>query len=165
MPRSSSRLFAVSVAYLLTACATKPSVDRAAEEQAIRTLNERWAPAVASRDTGAAVGLYTDDATLLWPDMPPVRGVEGIRSVWAAAVNTPGLALRVVPERIRISSAGDFATDEGLIESTRTGPAGIQTDTAKYLHVWTKEGAQWKVLYSMSNSNRPTSPTPAPEPK
>ena len=155
MPRSSSPVFVVFVAYLSTGCAATSSVDQAAEERAIRTLNERWAPAVERKDTSAAVGLYTDDATLLWPDMPPVRGVEGIRSVWSAAVNTPGLALRVVPERIRVSSAGDFATDEGRIESTTTGPAGTRTDTTKYLHVWTKEGEQWKVLYSMTNSIRP----------
>jgi len=110
----------------------------AAEERAIRALNERGAPAIARKDTSAAVGLYTGDATLLWPNMPPVRGAEGIRSVWAAAVNTPGLALRVVPERIRVSNAGDFATNEGRIESATTGLAGTRTDTAKYLHVWTK---------------------------
>lgn len=160
MPRFTSHFFVLVVACVSSSCAAEPSVDQAAEEQAIRQLNEHWAQAVANRDTSLAVGLYTEDATLLWPGRPPVRGVEGVRSVWAAVVSTPGGAVRVVPERVRIASSGDFATDEGLIESTRTGSAGIQTDTAKYLHVWRKEGGQWKVLYSMSNSNRP-----APAPK
>jgi uncharacterized protein (TIGR02246 family) len=163
MRRLSSTLLVVVGGCALSACASAPAIDLAAEESEIRSLNERWGPAVARKDTNGVVELYTSDAVLLWPDMPPVRGAEAIRSVWAAAVNTPGLGLRVLPERVRISGAGDYASDEGSIESTRTGPAGTQVDTTKYLHIWTKTDGQWKVLYSMSNSNRPTPPAAAPK--
>lgn len=48
-----------------TSCAGVPKVDAAAEEQSIRALDERWAPAVEKSDVEAAVALYTPDATLL----------------------------------------------------------------------------------------------------
>jgi uncharacterized protein (TIGR02246 family) len=156
MRRRPFLLLAACTSYELTACATAPSVDPAAEERAIRALDERWAPVVAKKDTNAALGLYTSDATLMWPDMPAIRGTDRIRAVWAQAVNTPGLTLRVVPEQVRIASAGDLATDEGHLEATVRGPAGVRTDTTKYLHVWRKDGGQWRILYSMTNSNRPT---------
>jgi hypothetical protein len=74
-------------------------------------------------------------------------------------MKTPGLKVSVVPERVEIAAAGDIATDVGRIESQLSAPAGPVSVVSKYLHVWHKVGAEWKLYYSMSNSN---SPPPAP---
>ena len=34
-----------------------------------------------------------------------------------------------------------------------------------YLHVWHKVGGEWKLHYSMANSNAPPVPAPTPPPK
>ena len=153
-----------SMSAMGAACTGAPAIDAAAEERAIRALDERWAPAVAKSDVEAAVALYSPDATLLWQDAPAVKGPEAIRATWTAVMKTPGLTLSVVPERVEISVAGDIATDVGRIESHRTTPAGPVAAVSKYLHVWHKAGTEWKLYYSMSNSNAPP-PAPAAQKK
>jgi uncharacterized protein (TIGR02246 family) len=153
-----------SISAVCASCAGTPKIDAAAEERSIRTLDERWAPAVAKSDVEAAVALYTPDATLLWQDAPPAKGTDAIRATWAAVMKTPGLQLSVVPERVEIAAAGDIATDVGRIESQLSTPAGTVNAVSKYLHVWHKVGTEWKLYYSMSNSNAPP-PAPAAQKK
>lgn len=77
-------------------------------------------------------------------------------------MKTPGLKVSVVPERVEIAAAGDIATDVGRIETQLSTPAGPVSVVSKYLHVWHKVGTEWKLYYSMSNSNSPPAPA-APE--
>ncbi len=145
-------------------CAGTPSIDAAAEERAIRVLDEQWAPAVAKGDVEAAVALYTPDATLLWPNAPAAKGTDAIRATWAAVMKTPALKMTVVPEHIEVAVAGDIATDVGRIESQLSAPAGPVNVVSKYLHVWHKVGSEWKLYYSMANSDAPP-PAPAVQKK
>lgn len=145
---------------LSASCAGTPSIDAAAEERAIRGLDEQWAPAVANGDVEAAVALYTPDATLLWPNAPAAKGTDAIRAMWTTVMKTPALKMTVVPEHVEIALAGDVATDVGRIESHLSAPAGPVIVVSKYLHVWHKVGAEWKLYYSMANANAPP-PAPA----
>jgi len=140
-----------------------PTIDKGADEEAIRTLAVQWAAAVEKRDLDAIMAFYTSDATAAWPDAPAIQGVDGIRAGWAEVLKTPGLVLRFTPERIDISNAGDIAVDFGKIDSEFDGPTGKVQDVVKYLVVWQKVDGQWKARYDTFNSNKPAAPaTPAP---
>lgn len=158
-------LLASYVFAAVAACARAVRIDAAAEERAIRALDEKWSPAVARNDVDAAVSLYTADATLLWPNAPAAKGTDAVRTAWTAVMKTPGLKLAVVPERVEVAAAGDVATDVGRVESEVTAPNGSIKAVSKYLHVWHKVGAEWRLYYSMTNSNSPPVPPPTPSPQ
>lgn len=148
-------LLSGSIFAAVVACSGAPKIDARADEQAIRTLDEQWGPAVSKTDVEAAVAMYTADASLLWPDAPAAKGSDAVRATWTAVMKTPGLTLSVIPERIDVAAAGDVATDVGRVESEVTTPNGPIKVVSKYLHVWHKVGNEWKLYYSMSNSNSP----------
>ena len=62
-------LLPVPLLLLAVSCATSPApVDRAAEEAAIRSLDEQWSATAAKNDVDGTVGFYADDAVILAPN-------------------------------------------------------------------------------------------------
>jgi len=152
---------------LTVSCGTATTrVDKAADEQNIRSLAVKWSAAVEKKDLDAIMSFYTTDATAVWPDAPAAHGSEAIRAAWTELLKTPGLVLRFTPERIDVADAGDIASDFGKVESEFDGPGGHVQDVAKYLLVWKKVNGEWKALYDSFNSNMPAAPaTTAPPAK
>ncbi len=150
-------LFGAGVA---AACARSAIVDLKAEEQAIRLLDAQFGTLAAKKDSAGEVALYAPDAVMMPPDAPAAKGTAAIRGVWNAFLQTPGLILRLEPEQIQLSSAGDFATDIGAVITELDGPQGHVKDVSKYLEVWRKADGVWKVVYDTWNSNAPPAPPP-----
>jgi ketosteroid isomerase-like protein len=142
-------------ALAVLACGKPAAVHRAADELVLRQLDGKFGAFAARKDSAGAAALYAPDAVIMAPDAPAVRGETAIRALWSALVVTPGLVLRVVPERIDVAPDGDFATDMGTVTMERDGPSGRETEVAKYLEVWRKQGGSWRVVYDMWNSNAP----------
>ncbi len=87
---------------LAVGCNSAPpaqTVDKAADEQAIRDLAVKWAAAVEKRDLDAIMALYTSDATAAWPDAPAIHGAEGIRADQQAQASSFVKSLRLVFDR------------------------------------------------------------------
>jgi len=153
------RWVSLVAAALTVGCGTPvPSVDKVAEEKAIRDLDIQWEAAAAKKDVDAVVAFYAPDGTAVWPDAPASQGTAAVRTAWVELFKTPGLVLRFTPERIDVSDAGDMATDFGKVEIAFDGPQGRVEDVAKYLVVWRKVNGAWKVLYDSFNSNKPAAP-------
>ena len=125
-------------------CAKPGNVDPAAEALAIR-----------DRDVAAVTAFYTFDAIVLDPETPARRGAEAMRAAWQEFLKSPGLTVRLVPEKIDIAAAGDLASDFGRFEVHGAGPAGKIKTVHKYLTVWRKVGGEWKILYTAWNTNPP----------
>ncbi len=136
-------------------CAKPGNVDPAAEALAIRERAMTFGVAVADRDVAAVTAFYTFDAIVLDPETPARRGAEAMRAAWQEFLKSPGLTVRLVPEKIDIAAAGDLASDFGRFEVHGSGPAGKIKTVHKYLTVWRKVGGEWKILYTAWNTNPP----------
>ena len=140
-----------ALAVLVAAC--QPTVDYAAEEQAIRDLDAEWIAAVAAGDAAKCASLYAPDGSLLPPNMDPVIGLEALEQAWVTTIETlPNLWFG--PDKIVISAAGDMAWDYGTWE-VKDAPDGAVVDHGKYLVVWQKIDGEWKVVADMFNSSVP----------
>ena len=130
------------------------TVNRKAEEKAIRALDKAWSDAATRKDLRKVVAFYATDGSLVWPDTPPIHGKAAILMAWKSTMaSIPGLVLKFSPERIHVSDAGDLASDYGVVFMQQKGEAGIEKITAKYLVVWKKQKGAWKVLYDSWNYN------------
>src|SRR3989442_15817158 len=65
------------------AAATAIKVDRSAEEQKIRSLEQRWRQSLAAKDSAAVGGFYAQDGFYLPQGSNGYEGPEKIRSRWA----------------------------------------------------------------------------------
>ncbi len=143
-------------------CARPVKVDVETERQALRELDAQFGALAAKKDSVGEAALYADDGVIMPPGAPAVKGGAAIRAMWNGLLQTPGLVLRIEPERTDVSPAGDFATDMGTVTMELDGPQGHVTEVAKYLEVWQKRDGKWRLLYDTWNSNAPPA---APEPK
>lgn len=131
----------------------------AADERAIRDLDEKWGKAATEHDLDAVLAFYASDATLVWPDTPAVHGTADIRAAWKTMIDTiPGLGLQFIVETITLSASGDLAADFGAVRLQSDGEDGKPiVDMAKYLVNWQKVDGEWKVLYDSWNENKKSS--------
>ncbi|MBA3511404.1 MAG: SgcJ/EcaC family oxidoreductase [Sphingomonas sp.] len=127
----------------------------AADEQAIRDNIARWLQLIKANDSAAIAQLYADDGVVMAPNQPLVTGREAIAQYWQSMNAMPEATLTFQPERIEISSAGDMALDRGTYRFTAKPGGQTIDDTGKYLVVWKKVGADWKVAADMFNSDKP----------
>ena len=124
-----------------------PQTTIAADEQRIRDNAERWVDLVRNKDAAAIAQLYTEDGTLMPPNMPIAKGRPAIQQTWAAMMQTPDFDLTFAPEQITVSTSGDMALDRGTYR--------VGEDTGKYVVVWRKVGREWKAAADIFNSDKP----------
>src|SRR5271168_4871507 len=85
MNRSRSTGYALGLALFVVGCSQAPPAapldTRAADEKTIRDGEVAWNQDWASRDVEKIVSHYADDATLMVPDIPLMKGKDAMRPV------------------------------------------------------------------------------------
>jgi uncharacterized protein (TIGR02246 family) len=184
MPRSTSPLFRsispcatrigllfVLVLFALSlACQTQTAVDtnkgegtatgadtRAADEAALRKLDDEWSRAAGAKDVEKTASYYTDDALVMPPNSPVLQGKDAARAMWKAMFNTPGFGGGWKATRAEVSRSGDLGWVTGSYEFSETDASGKpMTDKGKYLEVWKKQAdGAWKCVADMFNTDLP----------
>ncbi len=129
-------------------------VDRSAEEQAIRDLDEKWLGAIARGDAAAVANIYTADGAFMAPNAPAANGRKAVEAAWKGLMGLPALSLKFRATRIDVAASGDLATDIGTYTLGFDGKSGRVTDDGKYVVVWQKIDGRWQVLADIFNSDR-----------
>jgi uncharacterized protein (TIGR02246 family) len=128
--------------------------------RAVDSLVSSYDRAVAARDTGAVVDLYTDDVRFLPPGALRVEGKEGLRSAMVSVLSTPGLQLTTRSDEKLVSENGDMVVDLGSYDWESKTPSGKPVhDVGKYVRVYKKVNGEWKVLVETYNSDGPAGTT------
>jgi len=161
--------FCGCLAVLLLASGCGPSTPpdtRAADEKAIRDLDAEWSKAAASKDLDATVSYYSDDASLLAPNLPIATGNHAIRAVWSPLLSSD-VSLSWAANKAEVARSGDLAYLLGVYQMTMKSPQGKPvTDNGKFVEVWKKQtDGKWKVAADIFNSDSPASKPPEKEKK
>jgi uncharacterized protein (TIGR02246 family) len=129
-----------------------PGVEVSAGLAEFRT---RYLDAYRRADAEALAALYAEDALLLRPDMPPVRGRAAIRETVAKLFAAGAATLEVVPDPAATGASGGLAWTSGRLRATLTPPGRAPVTTeAHYLDVFRRQGdGSW--LLQASSYNRP----------
>lgn len=129
--------------------------DAAADEQAIRSTNERWLQLIRAKDAAAIAQLYADDGAVMPPNEKAASGRESIEHWWSSSMQMPGFDLTFETDQLVVSQAGDMALDRGTYRFAATPPGGAIDDSGKYVVVWRKVDGEWKVAADIFNSDGP----------
>ena len=146
-------------------CGTSaPKDTRAADEATIRNLDAQWAKSAAAKDVDAAVGYYSDDASLLAPNEPIASDKASIRAAWSAMLS-PDTTLNWQASKVEVAQSSDLAYIMGTYQLTTTDPqAKPMADRGKFVEVWKKQAdGSWKTVADIFNSDLAAQTTkPAP---
>jgi ketosteroid isomerase-like protein len=151
-----STIILVLVSLAVAACRPAPAALSEQDKAAIRAVTGDVAKYVtaAKPDFAAYVKhYYTEDATVLTSNMPPVKGHGALQAFFAAF---PPMS-SFTPEIVDIGGQGDLAYVRGNYAMTMNPPgAAPVTDKGKYIEVWKKQAdGSWKSAYDSFTSDLP----------
>jgi len=129
----------VFVAVPAMAQSVKTSIDQA---------NQTFGAAFAKGDAASLAALYTEQATILPPGAPMMKGRKNIEAFWKEAMTTlKNLKLKAVD----VESLGTTTARE---IGTFTADAGQQQVVGKYVVIWKKSGKSWRLATDIWNTDK-----------
>ncbi len=129
----------VFVALPAMAQSVKTSIDQA---------NQTFSAAFAKGDAASLAALYTEQATILPPGAPMMKGRKNIEAFWKEAMTTlKNLKLKAVD----VESLGTTTARE---IGTFTADAGPQQVVGKYVVIWKKSGKSWHLATDIWNTDK-----------
>jgi uncharacterized protein (TIGR02246 family) len=122
-------------------------------DPALNKLAAEWAAAFNARDASKIALLYADDAVVMPPNKPMVKGRANIETHFKGEIEQGPTNFQLNPFESAIS--GSQAFEAGT--TTVTLPGG-ETDRGKYLVVLKRVGNDWKIAYDIYNGDTPSAP-------
>jgi uncharacterized protein (TIGR02246 family) len=159
MMRLGVLVFVTALAACAPATPPAPSIDRAAEEAAVRAVSAAWLEFEGKKDFAGVAGLFADDGRLVWLGQDPVVGPAAIEAFLNQehAAN-PQQTSTWTTDSVLIASSGDLAIEYGHYSNTASGMDGTGSDRGNYVTVLQKIGGTWKVKSDASVSSTPRAP-------
>ena len=133
----------------------------AADEAGIRAQTTSWFKAYNGGDANAVAALYADDAILMPPGAPPVKGRSAILKFFSKDIagSKAAGALLVADPKTDAGVSGNMGWESGTYVVT---VKGATVETGKFLSVSRKQDGKW--LYLRDTWNADAAPVPAPAP-
>jgi uncharacterized protein (TIGR02246 family) len=141
---------------LIAGCSFAPGrVDVNAEAASLMELSREWSDLAASGDIEATLTHWADDAVMMAPGQPPLRGKAAIRKYIEGSAAIPGFSVKWEPIEAHVSRSGDMAY---LIErnqfSYQDSTGAKITESNKVVTVWRKQAdGSWKNVIDMWNAD------------
>ena len=120
---------------------TDPALDKLAKE---------WAAAFNAKDAAKVAAFYAEDAVLMPPNGPMVKGRANIEAQWKRVLAEGVTNMQLRPMESSIS--GNHAFEAGT--STLTVKGGEPVN-GKYVVVYKRVGGDWKLDYDIFNEDQP----------
>lgn len=131
-----------------------------ADEAALRAQTTSWEKAYNSADAKGVTAQYADDALLLPPGAPGMRGRAAILEFFTkdvAASKAAGVVF-VIDPKTEVGVSGAMGWESGTY---KVMVKGAVVDTGKFLSVSRKKNGKWLYIRDTWNSDVPPAP-PAP---
>jgi uncharacterized protein (TIGR02246 family) len=147
--------------FVLAGCSAAPpvpTVDVAAEEAKVRDAEATEMKNWAAKDVDKILTFYADDATLMTPGMPGMKGKDAIRSMLKTMTSDPNLKLDFSAQRVEISKSGDVAFSQGTYQMVMTDAKTKKpvTDKGSYVTGYKKQAdGSWKAVSDINVSELP----------
>lgn len=145
------------VALTLGACSAEEDAmhsEGSASKAELGQMNRDFASALNAKDAKAAAALYAEDAVLIPPGEPLVRGREAIEEYWRGAIESGGVR-NVSVETMDALSSGSLGYETGSFVLTANGPDGeAVTDRGRYIELLRREpDGRWLSTHGIWNAS------------
>jgi uncharacterized protein (TIGR02246 family) len=130
---------------------------------AITAVADAYVKATLSGNAAAIAALYDKDAVEMPPNQPLMRGTTQIEQYYKKLFSGTEKVTVFRLNHIEAVVSGDIAYDVGTYRQTVSVPSGKPVeDTGKFTVLLRRQGnGEWKVTYSIYNSDLAAPPAPA----
>jgi uncharacterized protein (TIGR02246 family) len=131
--------------------------EREDDGKELMRVSREWAAVARSGDLEKTLAYWADDAVMLPPGQPPLRGKEAIREYLESAAHIPGFAITWEPIEAHVAASGDIAYLMERNEVSFDDATGARvTETNKAVTVWRKQpDGSWKNVVDIWNAEPP----------
>lgn len=147
----------VLIAFVMLCC-NQANVDLKAEEAALLKIDSTWsALATQSKDVEKIVSYWSDDAVVIPPGEPPVKGKDALRKMVGDMSSIPGFSLSWRSTDVHFSPDGKIAYmyGENLFSMNDSTGNKISIPGRGYT-IWRKESnGDWKCVVDIWNNPPP----------
>jgi len=112
-------------------------------------LSAQFAAAYNAHDAAKIASFYANDAMLMIPDEPMIKGRSSIEAYFREQFAQGPVTLRTMP--LESGVAGDRAFQMG----SATATLGPWSDHGKFITIYKRVGREWKIAYDIFNSDQP----------
>jgi len=141
---------------VIAALCTTPALAQSTDP-ALAKRSSEMTTAFNAKDAAKVGALYADDAVLMPPNTPMVKGRAAIEGWFKTGFDQGFSNLRLAPFRTDVS--GDLAYVAGTYTISGKSPAGAAfEDRGKYVEVWKRSGGVWRMATDIFNSDLPPPP-------
>ena len=134
---------------------TETNVDRDEEAQKLMNLSREWSEVASTGNIDSLMTYWSDDAVMMPPDQPSLRGKNAIRSFVEASGQVPGFEISWEPISAHISDDGSLAymiERNQLAYDDSLGNRVVENN--KVVTVWRKnDDGNWENVIDMWNSD------------
>ncbi|MFN0206285.1 MAG: YybH family protein [Planctomycetota bacterium] len=116
-------------------------------------LEHQLSLAIRERNLGKVMNFYSADARLLPPNGPELIGFESVQAAWKALLAIPQFSVTLECKHVGVAADRSIAYDVGTYQQSYQKAGGLFEDHGKYLVVWRREAAHWKIVADMFNSS------------
>lgn len=140
---------------LFSSCTKQVDINLEEEGKVLMQLSKDWSDLVKTGDTDKIMEGWSDDAVMMAPGLPPLKGKESIRNYIEEGAKIPGFEIRWEPLEVHVSKSGDMAYLIERNEITVNDSLGNPVKSYnKVVTVWKKQSdGQWKNVVDMWNAN------------
>ncbi len=152
---------AAAFAVLLGACVGFAHA-ASSDEAAIRAQTMAWEKAYNAGDAKGVAAQYAEDALLLPPGAPAVRGRAAILAFFTSDITATKAAgaVFVIDPKTEVGVSGNMGWESGTYKATVKGAV---VESGKFLSVSRKKDGKWQYIRDTWNADAPpASPAPAP---
>ena len=144
---------AVVAGCLLCGCAAPETRQPQDVTEQIQAANGEFMAAFAAGDAQALATLYAENGMLLPPNSDFVSGTAAIQEFWQAVMDAGVAGAKLTVEEAQ--GLDDTAWEVGRY--ALYDPAGSTIDEGKYIVLWKRTEAGWRLHRDIWNSSRPMS--------
>jgi uncharacterized protein (TIGR02246 family) len=126
---------------------------------AIRGITTSWFANYNAHHADSLAALYADDAVLMMPGAPSVKGRDAIKAAYAkdmAAMEKSGYTNNQGKDS-NVMVSGDIGWESNVFRVT--DKAGKQIGTGKYVTVFARKDGKWLIVRDIWNMDSPSSTT------
>jgi ketosteroid isomerase-like protein len=139
----------------LSNCVQQKKVDIQAEGEILMKLSKDWSDLVKTKDLDLILEGWAEDAVMMAPGMPPLKGKDAIKAYVNEGLNIPGYKIRWEPLEVHVSDCGDMAymieRNEIIVNDSLGNPVASYNKTVT---VWRKQDdGSWKNVIDMWNAD------------
>ena len=141
------------VAVLLSLSAAAPDWKQqalAAAAPFIDKANDDWNRAIVNGDADSLSAPYDEKGLFVGPDGSTVQGRDAVRTMYATRPQTVQVLSARIQSEGRAAASPDDVYEWGSATMQLKRDGLLKTATGRYLTVWHREGAEWRITRNIA---------------